>query len=222
MHLDDTKEPQEHTEPSETANEFGDELDPSFVSGDSAKSNKGTLSALGLVLAIGGALCFWYFRHGPQTAVAASPDAAASTTINAFLSGDAGNVKLMDQTLRETDKVVQEFRGYPGKTQVPVGDLKTNPFRLGEPVAKVVVAPPDPDEGALLRRREEERAAARKAVQSLQLQSVLRGGTRKACMINNTLYKEGDEAEGFTVEQIGPSLVVVRKGVYRFELRMTK
>jgi hypothetical protein len=221
MNLEEMNVSEEKTGVSAEADEFSEEIDGAFVAGPSAKPNRGMLGALGLVLACGAGLYFMHLRQGPQSATAASPDtAAASNTIKDFLSKDAANAKLMTQTLRETDKVVQNFRGYPGKTQVPVEDLKTNPFRLSDAVP--VKVPDDPDPGLALRRREEERETARKAVQSLQLQSVMRGGNSRACMINNTLYREGDDADGFLVEQIGPNMVVVRKGIFRFELRMTK
>ena len=41
-------------------------------------------------------------------------------------------------------------------------------------------------------------------------------------MINNALYTEGQQVEGFTIEQIGTKAVIVRSGVYRFELTMQK
>ena len=41
-------------------------------------------------------------------------------------------------------------------------------------------------------------------------------------MINNAMYQEGQDVEGFTIEQIAPQAVVVRNGLYRFELRMQK
>src|SRR2546426_863445 len=64
--------------------------------------------------------------------------------------------------------------------------------------------------------------AGPKAVQTLQLQTVVIRANRKACMINNTMYQEGESVESFTIEKISPSAVIVRSGVYRFELKMAK
>ena len=98
------------------------------------------------------------------------------------------------------EKVVEQFLKYPSMTQVPLSSLKTNPFRFA--AAK---APGETEsEAAGKRRREEERVAMLKAVQNLNLQSVMHGGTRKACMINNTLVQEGQTIEGFAVEKIKP------------------
>ena len=71
------------------------------------------------------------------------------------------------------------------------------------------------------RRREEERAAALQAVQDLKLQSVL-FGNRRAAMLNNQMVAEGQTIEGFIVEKITADGVIVRMGVYRFELKMKK
>ena len=59
-----------------------------------------------------------------------------------------------------------------------------------------------------------------KAVQELQLQSVMHSDAMQACMIDNTLYREGQQVGGFTVEKINPNAVIVKNGAYRFELRM--
>ena len=218
MKLDELNDGADENEFAEPAIDTGEELDPTFVTGAKPKMGKGTMGALGLLLACGGAMYFLYTRQGPQSAHAADTT-GATTTINDFLAGDAGNVKMMNQTLRETEKVVQEFRSYPGKTQVPVDALKTNPFRLGTDASKPAVE--DPDDSVMRRRREEERLAIVRAVEGLQLQSILHGA-RKACMINNTLYQEGQEVEGFLIEQIAPRSVVLRKGDYRFDKKMSK
>ena len=49
------------------------------------------------------------------------------TDIKQFL--DSGNINLMKQTLKDTEKVVQQFRTYPAQTQVPLASLHSNPFR---------------------------------------------------------------------------------------------
>ena len=41
-------------------------------------------------------------------------------------------------------------------------------------------------------------------------------------MINNTLYLEGQQVDQFIIERIEPGRVVVKTGVYRFELKMQK
>ena len=113
----------------------------------------------------------------------------------------------MEQMLRNTEKVVQQFLNYPSMTQVPLSDLHD------QPVPPSVRSAPDAENDAAERvPREEERHAMLKAVQGLQLQSVMCGDARKACMINNTLYREGQTDRGFTIEKISPNAVIVKNG----------
>lgn len=173
----------------------------------------GTLAVGGLVVLIAGAVYFMYLRNGPQAAKAADATSSATTTINQFLSGGQ-NAAQMKQMLDDTEKAVQQFRNNdPAKTQVPIAELKTNPF--SQPTAAKTGNNADREAKKL---REE----MVKAVQALKVQSVIHGGKRKAAMINGTLYQEGQQVGQFVVEKIGPGSVIVRNGKSRFELKMQR
>ena len=193
------------------------DADPTFVTEEPRKPlSRGTLVIAIILAACAAATYFMYVRNGPSKAGAATVEAAqADATIQTFLSAD--NVKAMKEMLRNTHKVVQQFLASPGKTQVPIEELRTNPFRLSSAKVKAT------DEDAVSKqRREEERATVLKAAQALQLQSIIHSGARKACLINNTMYTEGAKADAFTIETIGPASVIVRSGQYRFELKMQR
>lgn len=184
-------------------------------------SNRSALLLFGL-LAIGGAAVWLMYTHGGarQAEVAsAERTATAAQTISTFLSDGEANRKLMEQTLRNTEKVVEKFLNYPSTTQVPLSDLRTNPFMH---VASTTLRTEEEDLEAQRKRQEAERVEILKAVQRLQLQSVMHSDTMRACMIGNTLYQEGQEVNGFTIERINPNAVIVRNGAYRFELRMQR
>jgi hypothetical protein len=175
-----------------------------------------------VVLVIGaGGVWYMYQRTGPGKAAAADKETvAAKATINNFLSGGSENIKLMESMLRNTQKVVQQFLNYPSMTQVPLSDLRTNPFRV-----RAESTPGDDaalSEAAAKKKREEERLAALKAVQNLQLQSIMFGDSRRACMVNGVMYTEGQTVDGFAIEKINQASVVVKNGPYRFELRMQR
>ena len=181
--------------------------------------NKAMTVLLGAVLAGACVIYLMYFRAGPQMASAAGNQSERnSATISRFLEAGGENIKLMERMLRSTEKVVQQFRNYPSTTQVPLAGLKANPFRY-EPIKG---ADPAADEQLARKHRAEERAAVLKAVQELQLQSIMHGENRRACMINNTLYSEGQQVESFTIEKITPDSVIVKSGSYRFELKMQR
>lgn len=217
------------TEP--TGTEAGEELkdalseaEPEFAAEEKKKPQLApeTMGMVGVLAACGAVLFFMYLRNGPQSANGAEASASpAGSVVSDFLSHGEGHVKSMWQALHNTDKFVDKFRTYSSRPQVPLTGLRTNPFRQTEAHAETPVAHPEPaeSESAAHRRREQERADAAKAAESLQLQSVLRG-PRNACLINNTLYQQGQQVDGFVVEQITANSVIVRNGPYRFELKL--
>ena len=158
-----------------------------------------------------------YKRQGPASAAAANVEtAAAQQTIDNFLTTGPNGIKTMETMLHNTEKIVQQFLDYPSVPQVPLSALRTNPFRFSKPDADA-----KPDEAAEKKKKEEEKSAALRSSQALNLQSII-SGNHRACMINNTLYTEGQQVDSFTIEKISPNSVVVKTGVYRFELRMQK
>jgi hypothetical protein len=161
---------------------------------------------------------FMYVKTGPQKAAAAPQAQQAAKEVNSFLSMGPANVKTMEKMLRNTEKVIQQFLAYPAVTQVALEDLKTNPFRQ-----QAAAAPTENEnEAAAAKKKEAERQAALSAVKLLNLQSVLVSDRNRSCMINNTLYMEGQQVDQFAIEKIAPGSVIVRRGAYRFELQMNR
>lgn len=166
----------------------------------------------GLVILAPVIIWIMYNRKGPASAdaaIAKQPPAAAQT-VRTFLNSGPSGIEVMRQMLKGTEKIVQECLNYASRTQVPLAELKTNPFRASTASG--------PDTNAAARRKRE---AAIRAVQNLRLESIM-SGTHKACMINNTLYTEGQQVDQFTIEQISNGSVIVRTGPYRFELKMQR
>jgi hypothetical protein len=183
--------------------------------------SKGTV-AMFVILALAGAgTYFMYLRTGPQTATAAV-DPKAQQVIKQYMADPQKSLAGTKKMLKDTEAIVQQLKNAAPKL-VPLADLAGNPFR---------VTPVEPGNTSLAnlavdaerekKRREEERAAVSQAVGNLQLQSVMSGGARSSCMINNALYTEGQQVEQFTIEKVSPNSVIVRHGNYRFELRMQR
>jgi predicted nucleic acid-binding Zn ribbon protein len=187
--------------------------------------NRSTLVMFAVIVLGAVVLYVMYRRTGPLGANAATVTKEtdeARKTISSFLSGGDSNFKSIEARLKYTEKVVQQFRKYPSATQVPLNDLSTNPFRQHAPEVKKAGGDEGLSEAAEKKRREEEKLAIRKAAEGLQLQSIMYSDTRKACMINNTLYREGQNAGDFTVDKISPATVDVHNGPYRFQLRIDR
>ncbi|HEY2587381.1 MAG TPA: hypothetical protein VGI81_16675 [Tepidisphaeraceae bacterium] len=209
MNFDQTNDPTQDAaaSPSEPQPE-GEFLDEAALAGGGGKKSPGSMYVLGGLAAVGAAVVwFMFFRGAPQAAQAAPTGAP---DIKQFLDNE--NIALMKQTLKDTEKVVQQFRAYPAQTQVPLASLKSNPFRELAPKADAPVARND-DEA-------KEHAKIVSAVAELHLQSIMRGGKYKACMINNTLYKQGEQIGMFTLQEVSANTVVIESGKYRFELKM--
>jgi hypothetical protein len=193
-----------------------------------AKRNNVVLAAL-VVVGLGVGVKQFVF-NGPKSADAAvasttagssslSTSSAAgvkgkSSAVEQFLAGGAGDIKQARELMRHTEQVVETFKTYPSVNQVPLGNLKVNPFQqhsgqhgdLSEEEAKA--------------RKQQERADALAAAQQLQLQSVLHSKVAPACLMNNTLLREKQAVNGFVVEQIKPKSVIVHRGIYRFEVKL--
>lgn len=193
--------------------------DGSFVTDEKKPLSKGTVIMAGILLACGVGTYVMYSRSAAVDGAPTPEAAAAHNTINTFLQNDAGNVTQMKDMLKDTEKVVQQFLTSPGKKQVPVEDLQTNPFRVAKAEAEEQEV--KVDENASKRQQEERRLAVLKAARALNLQFVM-SGKKKSCMINNAVYREGQNVDGFRVETISTDAVVIRKDDARFELRMKK
>jgi hypothetical protein len=194
-----------------------------------ARRNQIVLAALVLVGVGVGVKQFVLGGGGPKSAAAATvvaPGGAGlpvglakggkGSAVEQFLAGGAGDMKAARELMRHTEQVVQTFKTYPSVNQVPLDNLKVNPFQEH---AGVKGAESDEEAKA---RKAQERAEALAAAQQLQLQSVLHSKVAPACLMNNTLLRERQSVNGFVVERINPKSVIVHRGIYRFEVRLLR
>jgi hypothetical protein len=193
-------------------------------SGEAKKPiDKGTIVVVALLVACAGLLYVMYARSGPDAAVAAAPG-KDEEVIKTFLENKDKKVKEMDQLIKSTEKVVQQFRTEPPQVKT----LTNNPFEREKPKLSG-----DREAADKERRLQLLADKVKDAVDDLRLQTIIARDPKKAqCMINNTLYRKGnkitvgraDEKVTFTVEEIRPDGVTVSApGVeepLKFELRM--
>ena len=117
--------------------------------------------------------------------------------------------------LHNTEKVVQQFNSYPSVKQIPLAELQINPFRVS-------TGSNDAEDPIAKRKLAEQRQAVLKTYQTLQLQSIMYGDKSRSCLINNTLYREGQQVSGFTIEKISSDNVSIKQDAWRFDLKMAK
>lgn len=217
----DTTQPEEDASESNPGEHLSEQLsggEESYIVEDTPKANNQGTLLLTLLLVAAGAGGWWWFKSGPASATAApAPEVqAADETINQFLTHDNENLKVMRRMFDSTQQFVEQFKSYPSMKQVPLSDLHTNPFRFSQAAGQ------ETDE-QLKQQREMQRQEALQSVQDLSLQSILVSDSHSACMINNHMYQEGEQVDSsFLVERISTNSVIVRKGPYRFELKMAR
>lgn len=197
------------------------EQEVSFVSGEKKPLQTGTLIMAGFLLCAGAGTYLMYKRSAPADTLPTPEAQAAQSTITAFLTNDKANAEKMRDLLENTEKAVEQFRASPGKKQIPVEELQTNPFSLDSEDDAERPVDANLSDVALKKREAEQRAATLKAAQALNLQFIVTG-KKKSCLINNVKYTEGQTVGEFTIESISPNSVVVRKDDQRFELKMKK
>jgi len=183
---------------------------------DEPHRSRSSTAVMFLMLITLAATYFTFLRNGPQQASAAfdhTDSTVTNRTVSSFLTSAPASVKWMEKTLASTEKVVQQFSAAPAVKQIPLAALKSNPFRG----TSVIAAPGGPS--AARRRMEDQRESALRAVEGLQLQSVLVNDKNRSCLINNGLYVEGQSVDQFVIERITTGSVIIRSGVYRFELK---
>ncbi len=200
--------------PADDLNAALNPADVAFVAEEKKTINSSTLLLLAILLLSAAGACFMYLRTGPASAGAA-PLSAANQTINQFLDERGQNIARMHQMLQNTEKIVQQFARYPSVSQVPLEQLGANPFSHAGSKTELAA-------NGSIRKQDLSRSAALKAAAALNLQSILFGLSRRACMINNTLCLEGQKLDSVLVERITPNSVIVKAGAYRFELKMPK
>jgi hypothetical protein len=190
-----------------------------FVIGGEEKKplNKTTLILFLAVALGGGGLYLMHLRAGPDAAMAAASNSKEQQAVTTFLNGGADNMKKMQSLLQNTERVVQQFLAYPSIKQVPLNSLQTNPFR-----EKVSAGDPNSlSEAEARRQRELAKEQIKRELDNLSLQSVMRGRVN-SCMISGKLVREGQTINGFLVEKISASSVIVSQGDFKFELKMER
>jgi hypothetical protein len=198
---------------------------PEISSDGREKSALARAAAWMAVLLIGGAALYGIYFHGASQASGSTeptdsslaPPNDSSRVSDLFTPGH-DELPLMRADLSRTDGTLRLLAADPMHPQVSLSDLSRNPFRQPNPLSAAGHVQPTTAPGAQPT-PEAERAAMLQTVEAMQLQSIT-ATSHRSCKINDVLYDEGGILNGFTIEQINTQTVVIRNGLYRFELTM--
>ena len=203
----------------ESANSNADENceDGTFVSAERKPVNRTAVTLFVIIAAGALATYLMHLRTGPATAQASdSASINAEITINDFMRGGDTNITRFRKMLDGTSRLIDQLNVFGNVAQIPLSELKVNPFQL-QPLNTAVV---DSTSQEARRLKEERHAVVLKEAQGLQLQSIFVSNNRKSCLINNKLCREGEKVGSFSVQKIATNYVWVSCESYQYELRM--
>jgi len=201
----------------EGGGEENNEADMIFAPEASKPGRNAGMLMIAFVMIGVGVIYFMRARAGGPTAVRAEVT-KAETLIKGF---DGTQVKIMQDLLKNTQKVVEQFND-EGKKNREDPKLALDPFTYHSPNEK---AGETEDEKAIRLRNkniEARRAAFKEDIKLLRVQSVIINNFAKTAMINNKLVQEGQEIEGFTIEKLAPNSVIVQRDGIRAQIDLNK
>jgi hypothetical protein len=196
------------------------------------KVSAGMLVFAGIAVVAAGGL--WWMNQrtgGPAPAEAADADVtAARASIQQFLAGGTGSVAEMKSLLADSGQITDKYETYSENRQVPLEDLKTNPFYAPVEEEEAVVDAPVVD---LSRQQLEERARREAervrleqerltlAASKLHVQTIFYGKSPTA-LVDGKICQVGQQLGEFTVSAIRPDAIEVRNGELTFEVKLKR
>lgn len=122
---------------------------------------------------------------------------------------------------QKSQKLLEEFYRQSTATQIPLADLKKNPyiFAPARPTAAVAAGDKSADDPAQ-KAREQSLEKANEAFRQMRLQSVMMGRGEATAIISNNLLTVGQPFQGFTVKSITARSVVLTWRDREFVLSM--
>jgi hypothetical protein len=176
----------------------------------------------------------WWMNQrtgGPSPAEAADPNVdAARASIQQFLADGSGSVAEMKALLADSDQITDKFASYSENRQVPLEEIKNNPFYQEVEAAEVADDVPAVD---LTRQQQEERArreAERNraelerltlAASKMEVQTIFFGKNPTA-LIDGKICRVGQEIGEFTIAAIRADGVELRNGKNSFDLKLKR
>ncbi len=121
-----------------------------------------------------------------------------------------------------TGRILKTFYDQIAKRQIPLRDLKKNPFVLVRTKRKIISVVRKPSKAKVVKKSPQEisREEALAALKTLHLQSVMMGRNGGTALISNNLFTVGQTIEGFKIKSINSKLVVLVRDGIEFTLEM--
>ena len=162
-------------------------------------------------------------RKGPEEASAEQKtvECRVDSAILRIANTSSINVK-MPSSGQVTGKILKTFYDQIAKRQIPLRDLKKNPF-VNVPAKRAnvtIVKKSSKAKPSEKSPQEISREKAMTAFKTLHLQSVMMGRDGGKALISGNLLAVGQTIEGFKIKSISPRLVVLVRDGIEFTLEM--
>lgn len=180
---------------------------------------------MGVLLAAGAVTVYALRWHkGPQAASAQQQQVDSQVECAILRYATDGGTGSAPATGKGTKDVIQSFYDQVAEKQVPLKDLRKNPFRFVKPIQVAAASrPSDAGLQAAIPPKplvDESEVAAQAALRKLHLQSVMMGGNGGTAIISNNLLTIGQKIECFTVVSITQEAVVLKCQDKEYVLKM--
>lgn len=185
------------------------------------KLTRGNIVLIGLFAAGIASVYFLSIRKGPDTASAS--DTTVEQQVEDFISGNGAAGATAKKGEDETQKVVDSLYHYAARHQVPLKDLKANPFTFTsaeKPKAAPVKTSTGPTPEQLAAGKKKAEVDAEYA--QLQLQSIMMGQRGGTAIINGNFLTEGQYVGSLKVSKIMPRSVELTWNSEVFTLRIAE
>jgi hypothetical protein len=197
--------------------EENNEADMIFAPEASKPGRNAGMLMIAFVLIGVGVIYFMRARAGGPAPVSAEA-LKAKTLIDGF---DSNQVRKMKDLLEKTQTVVDDFNKDRNLGQDDK-KLEYNPFTYHSPNEKPGETDAEKIERDRKKNLEKRRAAFTQDIGNLRVQYIMVSNFAKTAMINNKLVQEGQEVEGFTIEKLSPTSVIVQRDGLRASITPNK
>jgi hypothetical protein len=168
-----------------------------------------------------GIVCLYLLGSGKGPATASASQQTIQLEVDSALSR-MNKSPLTDPNTQRAAEVVSPFYDRAKRRQVPLGEVRGNPFILdaiaglgGTNAKSQGQAPPSNTDGQSLRLTK-----ALKDAEQLRLHAVIIGTSRPTAVISNNLVSEGQQISGWTVKKIEARKVVLAFESHTYALEL--
>ncbi len=159
-------------------------------------------------------------QDGTATPAGAAPLSEDIDSVVQQLGASSGGEQEEAYTVVRVEQLVKGFDTYVQSRQVPLTDLRVNPFQVAMEARQQQVQEKEGAKATAADTEEARKEKLRAAAAGLKVGSILVSGKASLAVINGNVCRAGDEVEGFRVDVIEANRVGLSAQGMSFELKL--